>query len=518
MRQVQGLPELIVSLGGRRLAAADTARIVSIRVSSTLAQPAQCLLAWAADDTLGLDPATGDALRVEIGGHREPLFVGEVTVVEYSYRADTGRQLRIRAYDFLHRLRKRQSTRLLDATDLRGVAEALSAGSGLSVEAPSDPTGPVYQVARSDLDLLVEVAARHGRYPAVRDGTLHLVTLAGDGESTSLSYGTTLHAAEIEVSAEPAFRSAEATWWDAASTDTRSVRVADSQSAPAVRADPGPARLGGGGPVLRQDDLREGSVDEPRGLAVAELDVRRQGEVTAVLVAEGTPVLQAGRRVKVEGLRSAVDGTYAITEATHDITIAGYETTVSSRPPAPPRRRSRDQVTLGVVSDVDDPEDRGRVRVRLPAYPDLVSGWAPVLLPAAGPDKGLVALPDVDDRVLVLLPGRDPAHAIVLGGLYGTASPPLPRTERPASSAQAAPAFAAAAPERGATALVRTRDGQQVVLDGTNSILSLTDGHGSSVELGPALLRITAATDLLIEAPGRALRVRARTVDFEEAP
>ncbi|MFZ2165987.1 MAG: hypothetical protein WAV45_11035, partial [Propionibacteriaceae bacterium] len=72
--------------------------------------------------------------------------------------------------------------------------------------------------------------------------------------------------------------------------------------------------------------------------------------------------------------------------------------------------------------------------------------------------------------------------------------------------------------ERGTTTLVRTRDGQQVVLDGKGHVLSLTDGHGSSVELGPSLLRITAATDLLIEAPGRALRVRAKTVDFEEAP
>jgi hypothetical protein len=37
------------------------------------------------------------------------------------------------------------------------------------------------------------------------------------------------------------------------------------------------------------------------------------------------------------------------------------------------------------------------------------------------------------------------------------------------------------------------------------------------VELGPDLMRLSSATDLVIEAPGRALRVRARTVDFEEA-
>jgi hypothetical protein len=46
----------------------------------------------------------------------------------------------------------------------------------------------------------------------------------------------------------------------------------------------------------------------------------------------------------------------------------------------------------------------------------------------------------------------------------------------------------------------------------------LADGHGSQVELGPDLLRIHAATDLVIQAPGRSILVRARTVDFEEVP
>lgn len=88
----------------------------------------------------------------------------------------------------------------------------------------------------------------------------------------------------------------------------------------------------------------------------------------------------------------------------------------------------------------------------------------------------------------------------LLKRLYGELSPPRPDGR-----------------ERGATMLLRTRDGQQVTLDGPRRTIALADGHGSTVVLGPDLLRITAATDLLIEAPGRALRVRARTVDFEEA-
>ena len=42
-----------------------------------------------------------------------------------------------------------------------------------------------------------------------------------------------------------------------------------------------------------------------------------------------------------------------------------------------------------------------------------------VLSVGAGSGKGLVACPDVDDQVLVLLLHGDPAQGIVLGGLYG---------------------------------------------------------------------------------------------------
>ena len=57
MRALAGLPELFVTVGGRRLASADSAAIITIRVRTALAQPAQCALCWAAESPLGVDPA-----------------------------------------------------------------------------------------------------------------------------------------------------------------------------------------------------------------------------------------------------------------------------------------------------------------------------------------------------------------------------------------------------------------------------------------------------------------------------
>lgn len=493
MRQAQGLPDLALVLAGRRLTDTETSTVVAVTVNEVLGRPAQCLVTWVLEDAPGAEPATGDALRVEVGGHA--LFVGEITVVEYAYAADTGRQLRVRAYDALHRLRKQQHNRLHADTDLRALAATLGEGTGLVVDAPAIGLGDVYQCARSDLDLLVEQAALVGRYPVVSGEVLRLVDLAGEGRPTGLEYGRSLHSATIEISQEPAFRSVESTSWQAADARADQQRAERAGAGPDVRADPSPARVGGGGALLRYDD-----VGERDAVAQAELDVRRAGEVVATLVAEGDPALRVGGRINLTGVPASLEGTYVVTRARHEIGTRGYETTVETGPPPPPPERPPDRVTLGVVQDVDDPADRGRAHVQLPGYPDLVV-WAPVLLPAAGDDKGVVALPDAGDTVLVLLPAQDPANAVILGGLYGQHHPP------------SAPGV-----DRGTSVLARTRDGQQVLLDGAERCLTLTDGHGSRIDLGPDLLRISAATDLLIEAPGRAMTVRAATVDFEEAP
>jgi phage baseplate assembly protein gpV len=113
----------------------------------------------------------------------------------------------------------------------------------------------------------------------------------------------------------------------------------------------------------------------------------------------------------------------------------------------------------------------------------------------------MVTPPAPGDHVLVLLPATDPAQAIILGGLYGSEQTPDNNVNTPRESRYT----------------FRSADGQQIVLDGGARTVSFTDGHGSSVELGPDKLRITAATDLVLEAPGKAMKIRAKSVDFEEA-
>jgi phage baseplate assembly protein gpV len=142
------------------------------------------------------------------------------------------------------------------------------------------------------------------------------------------------------------------------------------------------------------------------------------------------------------------------------------------------------------------------VRISLPALGDLDVGWLGVLCLGAGPNKGLVVLPDVGDRVVVALAHQSPAEGVVLGSLFGTVAPPDPGV-----SGNAVQRWS-----------MHTADGQSIVVDDGEHRIRLENRAGSFVELSPDVLRLHATTDLMIDAPGHAMTVRAASIDFEHAP
>lgn len=83
-------------------------------------------------------------------------------------------------------------------------------------------------------------------------------------------------------------------------------------------------------------------------------------------------------------------------------------------------------VYRAIVTDNVDPNNSGRVKVRLPEL--CMSGcetWARVAILMAGNDRGTWLLPDVGDEVLVAFEGGDAQSAYVIGLLWSKNSLPL---------------------------------------------------------------------------------------------
>ena len=83
-------------------------------------------------------------------------------------------------------------------------------------------------------------------------------------------------------------------------------------------------------------------------------------------------------------------------------------------------------VALGLVTNNQDPEGLGRVKVKYPWRENSPeSFWARIAVMAAGNDRGTVWIPEVDDEVLVGFDKGNIEHPYVLGSLWnGKDKPP----------------------------------------------------------------------------------------------
>jgi phage baseplate assembly protein V len=502
MSGFRGLPALTVELGGTALPATELRSLSSVRVQQRLSLPTLCELIF-------VDPrgtlasqgvAPGTTLRVSTAVQVEPLFTGEVTVIEYAHAAGGPREVRVRGYDLLHRLRKRQPVREHVQVTLQDVARELVAELGVSVEAATP--GPLWrqliQHGQSDLDFLLELADRCGVHVVLRDGVMRLVTLEGEGEPLPLLLGETLLEATVEVNGEPACREVSADGWDPLMARHHSARASQPRQGRRVGVEAPPGHLGSPGERALVNELAEGD-SHAEAAAQAELDHRSAREVVLKALAEGDARLCPGTRVEVRGITAAVSGRYVLTAVNHVLdTQRGFVSELSSEPP-PRRSRTRTSgATLGVVSRVDDPEGLGRVRATLPAYGGVETEWMQVLSAGAGAGRGLVMLPDVGDQVLLILVDGDPARGVVMGGLFGEHAPTDPGVESGAVRRYS----------------VRTAEGHKLVLDDAGRTLRLEDGTGSYLELKPSGMRLHSKVPLEIEAPGQPVVIRGDSIDF----
>ena len=501
-------PAVEISVNGAPLDPAFLACLASVRVARRLSLPAQCEVGFVLDGPNAADlpgrVAIGATLEVTVADDSGPLFSGDITGQEWAHAADGAAELHIRAYDPLHRLRKRQRVNARTDVTAADLASELASDIGLGSKAAEDgPRWPVLvQHRQSDLDLLTEVTERAGLWFVVLDGTLQLLTLAGVDSPAELALHDTLLAARFDATAEPACGSVTAAGWDPVTAGFLEGSAGEPRVPRDTSVDLDAAALGADGDRIVVESYGP-SADHLDAAAQAELDRRTAREVTLSGTAEGDAFLQAGRLVRVSGAADAVNGTYVLARTVHTVDAAGYLVELSSQPPSPraASEHASTVATLARVISADDPDGLGRVRLALPSYGDIETDWREVVVPGAGAGKGIVALPDVDDKVLVLMPHGDPGAAMVLGGLYGDGKPKDPGIDGGAVKRWS----------------VLTPGGQRVILDDAKNTVTVANKDGSAVVLAPERVTVHAQCDMTIEAPGKTMTLRANRIALEQA-
>lgn len=506
--QLKTLPQITIKIDGEPLELGTRAGLAEVRVQQKLSLPTLCEITFF--DTTGFFTAShilslGSDLSVSLNAFDTPLFEGQVTAVEYIYDPTNIRKVRLRGYDKLHLLRKRQSVRAFVQTTLQTLISELAEDLSLDIE--FDGNTPlrerIIQVDQTDFDLIAEIAARNGLYFTLREGTLHIFTLEGIGDSIPLQLGENLLEARIEINSNKICRSVSTTGWNISRVENFKGFSDAERSGRSIGAEISTAKFGDDYERVITD---QNIIDEMEALALsqAELDWRIAQEVSLWGVADGDPLLRPGVPVEVAGVARDLTGSYVLASVNHMIdTVKGFVSEISTILPKPILRQKHSLATYGIVTGLEDPEGFGRVRVKLPNYNDVETDWMQVLSAGAGLGKGMIALPDIDDTVLVFFPRGELTHGTILGGLYG--------------SVQRENWDWGIEENRVKRFRLQTSGNQKIIFDDVNQLLRMENSDGSFVEMSPEKVMLHASRDLEIAAPGRAILIRGKTIDFEKA-
>lgn len=380
----------------------------------------------------------------------EPLIDGEITSIEADY--DTlGSRAVVRGYDLSHRLNAGRRTQTFQNVKYSDIARQIAKEAGLTpaVDESEGTFEHVIQPNQSDLDFLLGTAKRIGFDCRVEGNTLKFVkptessTGPGEGDFASTSpiqlvWNHNLLEFRARMSAVAQVADVKVRGWDVDKKEAVIGQAAVSATNADLSTKPADLAEKIGGRTLVVVDRSVRSQEAADALAAAHAKQVGSAAFEATGVAIGSPALKAGVAVSVSGVDPMLEGRWVVSSSRHEFGDGSYRTAIEctgrqdrslhgvvanglapgSGGGAGDTARQTGLV-IAIVTNNDDPDERGRVKL---AYPwlsdDVESHWARVAMPGAGADAGMVWIPQVGDEVVVGFEHGDIRRPYVLGGLW----------------------------------------------------------------------------------------------------
>jgi uncharacterized protein involved in type VI secretion and phage assembly len=166
---------------------------------------------------------------------------------------------------------------------------------------------------------------------------------------------------------------------------------------------------------------------------------------------------------------------------------------------------------FATVTDNQDPDGLGRVRVSRTGEAECVTEWIPVLTPGAGGGSGFFMPLHTGDQALVLVLDGLESRKLVIGGLWSQEARPPETGENPGADLNR--------DGKNALSFVKSRAGSMFIFDdteGAEKIQIIAKGGAARLEFLLAEKKISLHTehDVCIGAQG-GVSIRAREIELE---
>ena len=375
----------------------------------------------------------GAALEVKLGSTEDrttkTIFKGEIVTLEPYFQAGSASMV-VRAYDQSHRMMRSRKQRTFKDVTISDIVKKVCSENGLSarVAASGAKLDVVVQNSETDWDFIWRLAQRVGFELTVDDTKAVFEKPNRNSEPVELAYPEDLHGFSPRITAVQQVQTVSVRGYDSKSKRA----VVGSKSTPDQITEAGitrnEVRNKFPGAVIEIGGQSFSSAAEASDIAQAALNQLANAYLAAEGECEGNPLIKAGTRIKIRGVGKKFSGTYRVAKAVHMLTTGGYVTQFSNSAGehtllgqtggsnGGPRRV--DSIIVGVVTNNNDPEKLGRVKVSLPSVSEVETFWAPVLVPSAGNERGLSMLPVAGEQVIVAFENGDPSFPLVLGSVF----------------------------------------------------------------------------------------------------
>jgi len=514
-------------------------KVVSIMVDQHTHLPGMFKLTFFDSDLALLDDGPFNLTKtVEIeaenaDGEAKVLIKGEITALETDFGEGMIAQLIVQGYDKTHRLfRETKSQAFLNKKDSDLASDIARA---VDLQTEIDPTSTVYdhvfQHNQTDLGFLMQRAWRIGYECFVSEDKLYFRKPPTGSANLTLTWGDDLKTFRPRMTLAEQVDEVVVRGWDVQKKEPIVGRALSGNLYPSVQEQKDgktwASDFGTGKKVIVDQPVV--SQAEANVLATARLDEISGSFIEAEGEAYRRPEITAGQMVNLEGLGNRFSGKYLVTNATHIYSPEGLRTLFSVRGTrtgllteqinGQPDTERFPGVVTAIVTNTDDPENWGRVKVKFPwMTDDAESAWARVLGLGAGDERGFFILPEVDDEVLVTFAHGDFSQPYVIGGVWNGqhAVPPeagsAPQGEKPQVRIwRSANGNLIAMYDNADKKIdIHTAEGHQFSLDDANKKITLTTNGGLSLTMDDngSSIKIQSSSEVEIKSDGN-LKIEA---------
>ncbi len=467
----------------------------------------------------------------------DSLIKGEITAIDAHFTEQTQAPIFIRGYDKSHRLHRGRHNRsfqnMTDSDVVKKIVKEVDLEIG-TVDDSGEPHDYLFQENQTNMEFLRSRAARVGFELFVRDGKLNFRKPKADNQTLQLAWLKDVRSFRVRVTSTEQIEEVEVRAWDYTTKKpiVATAKSEDLKTETEVQNEKKGSEINSNFAGMKEKPkmlVVDRPVFKPKeadAIAQTVCDELGGQYIVADAVAEGNPEIRPGVQIELKDL-GPYTGKYYVTEVRHIYAERVYTTefsvrglrngdllsTLVSRNTLRPGQTS----LVGLVTDNEDPEGLGRVKVKFPTLTEEhSSNWARVVSMGAGKGRGFDCLPEIDDEVLVTFEHGDIHRPYVVGGVWnGEDTPPNSVSDNVRDGQVRLRTFQARTGHQiqfieedkgGSKAGVKitTKGGHQIYLDDSGSSLSISStgslsiNAAGNIDIGGKAIAIKASGTIVV--------------------